>query len=39
MLALDKRSCHAACAGRRRDKPPKQRTRSQVKLTLGARNI
>jgi len=34
-LAPDERSCHAACGGKRRAKPLKQRTRSQVKLALG----
>ena len=35
-LAPDERSCHAACGGKRRAKPLKQRTRSQVKLALGS---
>jgi len=34
-LAPDERSCHAACGGKRRAKPLKQRARSQVKLSLG----
>jgi len=33
-LAPDERSCHAACGGKRRAKPLKQRTRSQVKHSL-----
>ena len=33
-LAPVERFCHAACGGKRRAKPLKQRTRSQVKLAL-----
>jgi len=33
-LAPDGRSCHAACGGKQRAKPLKQRTRSQVKHSL-----
>jgi hypothetical protein len=33
-LAPDERSCHAACGGKQRAKPLRQRTRSQVKPTL-----